>query len=360
MSEWYNNFGDTMKKRKVKKTFKLLIILFLIVAAAIIFKNVNMKKDDHKKIENKKDLSVFISDSDYNEKYENSYYDIKYVEKKDFLKNVNILLDKGYTTDEINRVFEHLSDKNISKLINSERLKLDEFYTIKNFNVDNYDRYVNYKKSSGISDISKIVTYVNIDLDKPDYTDMNTIADPDNFFVIVNKHNKLPDGYVPKDLVAYNKNNSLRTTIKKVMVDSLTEFFNAAVKDGHNLYQTTSYRDYNWQNNLYTSYVNRDGKEKADTYSARPGNSEHQTGYAIDLANSDLKNTRLTDEDALWIKENCYKYGFILRYTEENKHITRYIAESWHIRYVGLDAAKIIHENNLTLEEYVDLYIKEY
>ena len=231
---------------------------------------------------------------------------------------------------------------------------------------------INYKKENPNYNYNKVVTYVNIDLDIPDYENMNTIENPDNFWVIVNKHNKLPDDFVPSDLVSIDTENYdvteiagvperyARNVIKIEMVNDLKDFFTAAKKDGHNLYQTTSYRSYAWQNELYTSYAKRDGNKKADTYSARPGNSEHQTGYAIDLANRDVSGKRLNEEDELWIKENCYKYGFILRYTEENKHITRYIAESWHIRYVGKEAAKIIYEKNLSLEEYVDLYIKEY
>lgn len=354
-----------MKKRKLKskKFASVTIILFLLVLIGINLFN-NEEKEDT--------LTVFMNDKDYNSNYENYYYEIEYVEKDDFLKNVNTLLDKKYNTEEINLIFKHLSDKNIDKLLNLEHQDLKNYYEIKNLSVEKLDRYNNYKKKNPDLNYDTVVTYVNIDLDIPDYENMNTIENPDDFWVIVNKHNKLPDGYVPSDLVSINTTNYditeiagipdkySRNVIKIDMINDLKEFFQAAKKEGHNLYQTTSYRSYTWQNELYTSYVNRDGKEKADTYSARPGNSEHQTGYAIDLANRDVSGKRLNEEDELWIKENCYKYGFILRYTEENKHITRYIAESWHIRYVGKEAAKIIYDNNLSLEEYVDLYIKEY
>lgn len=350
---------------------KIKILLLFIIFGIILFTTFKLKSN-HNENKPENSITVFMNDKDFNIKYEKKYYEINYIQKKDFLKIVNTLLDKNYNTDEINNIFEHLSDKNINKLLNLEYQNLSNYYKIKNIDVNKIDRYNNYKNENPNYDYQTIVTYVNIDLDKPDYEDMTIIENPNDFWTIVNKHNKLPDNFVPTDLVAINTTNYditeiagvpqkyARNIVKLDMVDDLKDFFQAAKNAGHNLYQTTSYRSYTWQNELYTSYKNRDGKEKADTYSARPGNSEHQIGYAIDLANHDVSGKRLSDEDEKWIKENCYKYGFILRYTEENKHITRYIAESWHIRYVGKEAAKIIYENSLSLEEYVDLYIKEY
>lgn len=319
----------------------------------------NKHKVKKEELKSKKDGQVFISDEFYDSKYLEKYYEINYVEKDDFLKNVNIFLDKKYSTDEINLIFENLSDKNFSKLIEKDYIKLDEFLKIKNFNVDNYERYINYKNNNSY-DIATVVTYVNIDLDKDDYNDMYEITNLNDFYIVINKHNKVPDTYKPSNLVVMNSSNALRTTVQDIVEKPLNEFFAAAREAGSNLYQSTSYRSFSWQNDLYTSYVSKDGKEKADTYSARPGCSEHHTGLAVDLYNADIKNTRLTKDDEEWIAENAYKYGFIVRYTESNKHITRYMAEPWHIRYVGNEAAKIIYEQNLSFEEYVDLYVKEY
>lgn len=351
-----------MAKRKSKKnmSLKLIVLLLLLFGVSYYYKK-NKGELNGPSIVNK-DMSVFKNDQEYNSSYEKYYESINYLDNQNFLKNVNALISKKYSPEEINIIFSNLSDKNISKLLEKNYINVTDYYKIKNFDVNKYDRYENYKKKNSSLDIQTVVTYVNLDLDIEDYTDMNTISNPDDFFVIVNKHNKLPDGYAPKDLEAVISSNALRTKVRKEVVEPIKELMAAAKKEGHNLYQTTSYRDYGWQKSLYDNYVSKDGKDKADTYSARPGNSEHQTGYAIDLANSDLNGTgtRLNESDAKWIKENCYKYGFILRYTEENKHITRYMAESWHIRYVGIDAAKLIYENNLSLEEYVDLYLTEY
>ena len=106
--------------------------------------------------------------------------------------------------------------------------------------------------------------------------------------------------------------------------------------------------------------VRIDGVEAADTYSARPGFSEHQLGYSIDLTNGEsvpfeeFHNTKEYE----WLKDNAYKYGFILRYPKDKEYITGYIFEPWHIRYVGYDIAKYIYENNITYEEYYAYFIR--
>lgn len=351
-----------MKKRKKVKKKKRLILTCICLALSFLIITSFIKQDNNKigNVKKEKNISAFIEDKDYKKEYEEYYYKIDYVEKDNFLSTVNKLLNKKYSPEEINNIFNNLSDKNITKLTNLEHQDLTNYYKIKNLNVDKIDRYNNYKNKNEKYDYQTVVTYVNIDLDIPDYENMNIIENPEDFWVIVNKHNKLPDNYKPKNLVVMNPNNELRTTIKEIAMEPLKEFFNAAKKEGHNLYQTNTYRSYSWQNDLYTAYKKKDGIEKADTYSARPGNSEHQTGLATDVANSDVQGKRLNEDDEIWIKENCYKYGFILRYTDELQHVTRYMAESWHIRYVGKEAAKIIYEKNISLEEYVDLYITEY
>ena len=115
----------------------------------------------------------------------------------------------------------------------------------------------------------------------------------------------------------------------------------------------SSYRSYQYQYNLYNRYVNTDGIEAADTYSARPGYSEHQTGLAVDVYNGkeDFTNFEKTKEYN-WMQDNAYKFGFILRFPKDKVLETGYQYESWHYRYVGKEIAKYIHDNNLCFEEY--------
>ena len=124
---------------------------------------------------------------------------------------------------------------------------------------------------------------------------------------------------------------------------------------GLNIWIQSGYRSYELQESLYNKYVNRDGKIAADTYSARPGHSEHQTGLAFDL-NTITDDFQYTDEGK-WINDNCYKYGFILRYPKGKEHYTGYKYESWHLRYVGTNLATKLYNNGdwITLEEHFNL-----
>lgn len=114
----------------------------------------------------------------------------------------------------------------------------------------------------------------------------------------------------------------------------------------------SGYRSYQYQTQLYNNYVNQHGEEEANTFSARPGFSEHQTGLTFDLKdfNGQLVEDPITSQ---WIKDNCAKYGFILRYPERKEDITGYIYEPWHLRYVGEEVANQIMNNNTTLEQYL-------
>ena len=128
----------------------------------------------------------------------------------------------------------------------------------------------------------------------------------------------------------------------------------AAKKEkGYKLTIASGFRSYDNQNNTYTRFVNRDGKAAADRYSARPGHSEHQTGLAIDVnyAGDEFNGS----PEAEWLAENCWKYGFIIRYPQGKENITGYKYESWHVRYLGEDLAKKVTDSGKTLEEYLNI-----
>lgn len=159
-----------------------------------------------------------------------------------------------------------------------------------------------------------------------------------NGILIANKTYALPSTYAPGGLTAeFNK--------------AFAKMQAAAKADGRSLSICSGYRSYSYQSQLYNNYVARDGKAKADTYSARPGHSEHQTGLAADINYaSDYFNTT---PEAKWLAENCWKYGFIIRYPKGKDDITGYKYEAWHVRYLGEEDAKLVYDSGLTLEEYL-------
>ena len=162
--------------------------------------------------------------------------------------------------------------------------------------------------------------------------------------------------YIDGILVA-NKTYSLPSTYNPGgLTSETTKAFNEMKADaaavGLNIYVVSGFRSYNTQVNLYNRYAARDGKNAADTYSARPGHSEHQTGLAFDL--NDVSDNFENTAEAKWLNNNAYKYGFILRYPKGKTNETGYIYESWHFRYVGKDLAAKLYNNGdwTTLESY--------
>ncbi|SHM85198.1 D-alanyl-D-alanine carboxypeptidase [Ruminococcus flavefaciens] len=116
---------------------------------------------------------------------------------------------------------------------------------------------------------------------------------------------------------------------------------------------SSGFRSYATQNTIYNNYVASDGVEVADTYSARPGHSEHQTGLAIDV--NSISNDFIGTPECEWLAKNAHKYGFIIRYPKGKESITGYRYEPWHIRFVGIDTATAIYNSGLCLEEYLDI-----
>jgi D-alanyl-D-alanine carboxypeptidase len=129
-----------------------------------------------------------------------------------------------------------------------------------------------------------------------------------------------------------------------------------ALKDGLKLNIVSGFRSYEYQEKIYNEYVKEYGVEKTNTFSAKPGYSEHQSGLAVDIC-EDSDNFIGTKEDK-WLQENAHKFGFIIRYPKGKEHITGYKYEPWHIRYVGKEHARRIRDKNITLEEYLGLWPK--
>ena len=227
-----------------------------------------------------------------------------------------------------------------------------------NYLEKNYERYLSYKeKNPSLSD-DEIITNVNIGLDNKFYTNIRSSNLEDGILVLCNKYNKLPKDYVPK-LVNMNSNYSKSGgKLHPEAYEAFKEMVDDAKGDGIKLYNVSAYRSYSTQSYLYNRYKDRDGITKADTYSARPGHSEHQTGLATDINTASSSVHFENTKEYAWLIKNSYKYGFILRYPEGKTYITGYKYEPWHYRYVGREAAKYIYENNITYEEYYAKFLE--
>lgn len=157
--------------------------------------------------------------------------------------------------------------------------------------------------------------------------------------LIVNKTYALPADYAP------GVNAEAQAAFDEMQADAEAE--------GLNIYISSGFRSYDYQAGLYQRYVDKDGKAEADRYSARPGHSEHQTGLAFDL--NSIDNSFAETAEGKWVRRNCYKYGFIIRYPSDKEDVTGYMWEPWHIRYLGKDTAQAVYDSGLCLEEYLDI-----
>lgn len=198
------------------------------------------------------------------------------------------------------------------------------------------------------------------------YQNVITVSNPDSMLVLVNKNYALSEDYEPSDLVLpnvlstdYNQNQNQNIYLRKEAAMYLEQLFYAAQNEaGLTLLARSGYRSYQTQISLYDRYVSQNGTEKADTFSARAGHSEHQTGLAMDVTADSVNRQLVTDfgltPEGIWLKENAHRFGYIIRYLEGREDETGYQYEPWHIRYVGVEAATEIYENNWILEQYLN------
>ncbi|MEG0829952.1 MAG: M15 family metallopeptidase [Anaerovoracaceae bacterium] len=192
-------------------------------------------------------------------------------------------------------------------------------------------------------------------------TNSKPVEKQSKYLILVNKTHSIGKKDVPEDLQKLKTVASDRTSTYQQMSKPAAIAFEklaaGAKADGYEIVATTAYRPYNYQKELYDNYVAKDGKTAAETYSAKPGTSEHQTGLSVDVSSPSV-SYRLTQEygktaEGKWLAQNAHKYGFIIRFLKGRSEITGYEYEPWHIRYVGKQPAKEIYDQDITLEEYL-------
>lgn len=369
----YTNYGDIMnrkKKYKFKKgrIFIALLLLTIIIVFTLNIGNIitviklkNLKYTSESiSIINKNDIKIdkysktldkiintnyFILD---NTKY---YIDIDYKESNNFFENINKLISIGYSAKEINIINNKLD--NIDLILNNEYNK--NLYNILNsdyFYKDNLERYLKYDKDN-------IVLNVNMNLDYEFYTHDIEVTTKDST-MLVNKYYKLDKTYIPTLTTldrAYAVNDKQQVTpeTKKVFQKMCDD----AKKDNIYIYSGSAYRSYSYQNTLFNNRAKMEGLDYANKTAAKAGYSEHQTGLSMDLMNKNYDYISAEDEEYEWLINNSYKYGFILRFPKDMDNITGYTYEPWHFRYINIEIATYLKENNLTYEEYYGMNLNK-
>lgn len=284
-----------------KYTF-YIIIFILIILSFIIYPKIILKQKNEKVLQ---DLKVYFTD-----------------------KEINFVLDNNIDLDN-----------------------LEAYSNYKHFNVFNYYKYEKVRIERKYSHLESINYYRY-----PNYYTPYTEAKPAIFLgtslVLVNKSFYLNSDYIPSDLDSV-MNYDIEFTnadimVKREALEKYEEMYKAARIDNIDFALFSGFRSYKRQEHLYYNVY------KDDSISAKPGHSEHQTGYALDISLRDvgLINELENTKTYTWLIENCVKYGFILRFPKDKVEVTTYKFEPWHFRYVG-ETASLIESNSQTLEEYI-------
>ena len=323
------------KKRKKRLRLKPKVARFLIYFIFFIIMGIYTINESRK----------IIADFKYRETYEYK------------------ITEKGYKLEEAKKLIEILPDEKLNYILDNEYNEM--YYNIvsqKYYLNKNFEKYIQYKEYHEDTSYEDVIAIVNVHANVGWYNESYETNINDGFLIIVNKFYHLDKSYERTDLqninlaYAYANNSAAEIVIKKFkqMRDDIEEEMNV------HLMVNSSYRSYEDQEEIYNEFK-KVSLKYADSYAARPGYSEHQTGLAIDITSLEhpTANEFKESEEYKWLKENCHKYGFVLRYPEGKEHITGYSTESWHFRYVGEEAATQIYKENITFDEYYAYYIEK-
>lgn len=235
------------------------------------------------------------------------------------------------------------------------------YLNFSSFNVLNFFEYEKVRKENNLSYLQALNT-----INYPNYFEKYYLPKPfifsSSYLALVNKAFYLDSSYIPKNLIylkdtniSYIKRENENMQADKFVLDKYQELEREAKSLGFDLYVFSAYRSYEKQEYIYYVVNN-----KNDNTVARPGFSEHQLGYSLDISTLKygLTNHFENSEEFNWLKNNAHKFGFILRYPKTKENITGYSYEAWHFRFVGESVAEFIYNNDLTLEEYIFNYLE--
>ena len=311
------------------------------------------------------------------EKYYESHTDLTY---KAVVKNIDTIFDQyvenlenlNYSDEEIWKLLQNADASQVKYVVDNSYTysELEGYIDVKTFDVTKLSQYKDaYQEYHSYNYAVLIVNYPAIDSSNK-VSKTYTIQNTNSYQILVKKGFTLSSKYKPKDLVdvsgeGYNlkvADDCDNPYMRKKAAKALVQMFDAAKKEGYDLVVNSAYRSYKDQKEVYDEYHKIYDEVTANSLVSYPGTSEHQTGLGVDLtcqsvlddkANG-IENTRFSyKEDYTWCKENAYKYGYILRFSEGTSSITGIANEPWHFRYVGKKAAKKCYENNWTFEEYI-------
>lgn len=271
-----------------------------------------------------------------------------------------LVLNK-YNEDEIKIIKKKLSESEINKITKMKYNKnLVNFLKEKYFIFENLDKYLEFKENNKKEKNNKIVALINTKADSNWYNDVVETDISKNELMLVNKFYSLKEDYKPEDIVKVSEMYAYGGVYAREMIlEVFQELCSSAKEAGFTLVSSLGYRSYDEQSKIYNEYKSYNGTKEADKSVARAGNSEHQTGLALEIEpyNKIIEDVK-SNEEYNWLIKNAYKFGFIQRYPEGKEDITGFAFEPWHFRYVGTNISVKMKRENITFDEYYAYYIE--
>lgn len=275
------------------------------------------------------------------------------------------LKSKGYESQEVEKLFYQFGLADLKSLMETT-LNPDqafELMTASSFDSSSfaiYDEVLSQDENYSVTYALQYAKYPNVKSNF--YEDIVETPNMDSLLVLVNQNYRLDESYVPTDFVPVDvpvtQYSQLNTNyLRRDAADATELLFAKAKEEGYELTLRTGYISYSVQKSLYNQDVFEMGVEYADKFNSRPGHSEHQTGLAIDITTPSINNELSLEfadtEEGKWVLEHAHEYGFIIRYPENRESEVGYFYEPYHLRYVGVEVATEIFENDWTLEDYI-------
>ncbi len=267
----------------------------------------------------------------------------------------------GYNEKEINKIEGSLENKEIDKLLNLSYNKNSvKFIDEKYFIFSNLEEYLDYYDENSDIDYKKVIAIINTNANDEWYKNVKNTDTNEVSLMLVNKYYGLSSDYVPEDLILIsNKYSYEGNYVSESILDALIEMLNAAKTEGYTLVVSQGYRSYEDQKKAYDTYEKHHTTQEADVYAARAGYSEYQTGLSVLIKPyKKVVANAIESSEYNWLVDNSYKYGFILRYSQDKEDITGFKFDPWRYRYVGVNAATEIHEEDITFDEYYAFHLK--
>ena len=270
------------------------------------------------------------------------------------------LLQIEYNLDDSATLIANLTNEELDEILTRDfNSNIVKFAKEKYFLFRNLDRYLDYLADNNELEYNIIVSLINVQRDHEFYEYLIEADLSKDFLILINKYHYIEKDFEPDDIVRASASYAYENRrLKSIAYEAFKNLADDAKLNNHTIVISSGYRTFAQQEEIWQNIYSIHGRKRADSLAARPGHSEHHSGYTIDVADFyDMNDDFGATESYGWMLENAHRFGFILRYPKDKENITGYTYEPWHFRYVGTEVASYIYKNKITFDEYWEFYL---